>query len=67
MRQIKGFQVSGQGLYVLTEDGVLWCRKGDDWEAVTPPGDDDPFKPKQTQDRILKRLQRGQGFPKEST
>jgi len=68
MRRIKQFQVSStKGIYALTDDGILWHRgPGPEWEAIEPPGDGDPFKPALTDERLLKRLQRGDGFPKET-
>lgn len=65
MRRIKHFQATASTLYVLTEDGFLWKQVGDDWKAVQPPGDGDPFRPDPNDERrILKRLQAGAGFPK---
>jgi len=57
----------GGEIYALTEDGILWQRVGaDDWRAINGPGDGTPFKPEMTEERLLKRLAAGAGFPKES-
>ncbi len=74
MRRIINFQViSEQGadrrqdvVYALTEDGVLWRQTTADstWRAIEPPGDGNPFKPEMTQEKLLKRLADGKGFPK---
>jgi len=79
MRRIIDFQVvqqyakagelettRGEIVYALTHDGILWRRGEADstWRAIEPPGDGDPFKPEMTQEKLLKRLARGDGFPK---
>lgn len=79
MRRITDFQVvqryakSGhletthsEIVYALTNDGILWRRGQADkvWQAIEPPGDGDPFKQEMTEERLLKRLARGDGFPK---
>jgi len=77
MRRITDFQVVQSGriegsrieiVYALTHDGILWRRGEADkaWLAIEPPGDGDPFKPEMTEERLLKRLARGGGFPKET-
>jgi len=75
MRKIVQFQVihggpgavQGEKLYALTEDGVLWRRTEADgaWQGIDPPGDADPFKAEMTDERLLRRLARGDGFPEE--
>jgi hypothetical protein len=70
MRQIIQFQVTeddrgDQILYALTNDGILWEKGADsEWKGIAPPGDGNPFKPELTEERLLARLARGEGFPK---
>lgn len=76
MRRIIQFQVITEQqserrqdvVYALTEDGVLWRQTTADsaWRAIEPPGDGNPFKPEMTQERLLKRLERGDGFPEDN-
>jgi len=65
MRKIVQFQSTTAYVYALTDDGILWRKthKGDAWDAIRGPGDQNPFKHKETLQEAAERMPRGFALP----